>query len=72
MERRQNGGLRRKIVRDYLMHVSNDRRRIVCYLYINNCDDLRVRKFLRITWRQLDEIKEAIRRDLIAAGITPE
>ena len=71
MERRQNCGLRRKIVRDYLKNISNTPRRLVCYLYINNCDDFEVRKFLRITWRQLDEIKEAIRRDLIAAGITP-
>lgn len=69
MERRQNGGQRRKIVQDYLKGINDNRIRIVCYLYAQNCDDYEVRKALRITRKQLNEIKAAIRRDLIAAGI---
>lgn len=69
MERRQNGGLRRKIVQDYLKGITDDRRRLVCYLYVNNFDDYEVRRFLRISRKQLDAIKSVIRRELVAAGI---
>ncbi len=69
MERRQNGGQRRKIVQDYLAGISDDRERLVCYLYVNNYEDFEIRKFLRIAQKQLNEIKDAIREHLIAAGI---
>ena len=71
MERRQNGGLRRRIVRNYLKGITDDRRRLVCYLYVNNYDDFAVRRFLRVAQRRLNEIKAVIRRELVAAGITP-
>ena len=69
MERRQNGGRRRKIVQDYLAGISDDQERLVCYLYVNNYEDFEIRKFLRIAQKQLNEIKDAIRKHLIAAGI---
>ena len=69
MERRQNGGRRRKIVQDYLAGISDDQERLVCYLYVNNYEDFEIRKFLRIAQKQLDDIKAEIRKHLIAAGI---
>ena len=41
----------------------------MCYLYVNNFDDYEVRRFLRISRKQLDAIKSVIRRELVAAGI---
>ena len=69
MERRQNGGRRRKIVQDYLAGISNDQERLVCYLYVNNYEDFEIRKFMRIAQKRLNEIKAVIREHLIAAGI---
>lgn len=69
MERRQNGGQRRKIVQDYLAGISDDQERLVCYLYVHNYDDYEIRRFMRIAQKRLNEIKAAIRRHLIAAGI---
>ena len=69
MERRQNGGRRRKIVQDYLAGIENDQERLVCYLYVNNYEDFEIRKFLRIAQKQLNEIKAVIRKHLIAEGI---
>ena len=69
MERRQNGGQRRKIVQDYLAGISDDQERLVCYLYEKNYDDYEIRKCLRITQKRLNGIKAVIRRNLIAAGI---
>ena len=69
MERRQNGGRRRKIVQDYLAGISDDQERLVCYLYVNNYEDFEIRKFMRIARKQLDDIKDAIREHLVAAGI---
>ena len=71
MERRQNGGLRRRIVRNYLKGITDDRRRLVCYLYVNNYDDFAIRRFLRVAQKRLNEIKAVVRRELVAAGITP-
>ena len=69
MERRQNGGRRRKIVQDYLAGIENDQERLVCYLYVNNYDDFEIRRFMRIAQKRLNEIKGVIRKHLIAAGI---
>ena len=69
MERRQNGGYRRKIVQDYVRNIDNDQERLVCYLYMNNYEDFEIRKILRINQMRLDEIKEDIHRNLTAAGI---
>ena len=69
MERRQNGGRRRKIVQDYLAGIENDQERLVCYLYVNNYEDFEIRKFMRIAQKRLNEIKSVIREHLIAAGI---
>ena len=69
MERRQNGGQRRKIVQDYLAGITDDRERLVCYLYVNNYEDFEIRKFMRIAQKRLNEIKAVIREHLVAAGI---
>jgi len=55
MERRQNGGQHRKIVQDYLTVISDDGEWLVCNLYVNNFDDFEVRRFLRISRKQLKE-----------------
>ena len=41
----------------------------MCYLYVNNYEDFEIRKFMRIARKQLDDIKDAIREHLVAAGI---
>ena len=69
MERRQNGGRRRKIVQDYLAGISDDQERLVCYLYVNNYEDFEIRKFMRIAQKRLNEINAVIREHLVAAGI---
>ena len=69
MERRQDGGQRRKIVQEYIRSIDNDQERTVCYLYENNYDDYDIRKCLRITQKRLNEIKAEIRKKLVAAGI---
>ena len=69
MERRQDGGQRRKIVQEYIRSIDNDQERTVCYLYVNNFDDYEVRRFLRISRKQLEDIRGVIRKALIAAGI---
>ena len=69
MERRQDGGQRRKIVQEYIRSIDNDQERTVCYLYVNNYDDFDIRKCLRITRKRLNEIKAEIRKKLVAAGI---
>ena len=69
MERRQDGGQRRKIVQEYIRSIDNDQERTVCYLYVNNYDDYDIRKCLRITQKRLNEIKGEIRKKLVAAGI---
>lgn len=69
MERRQNGGQRRKIVQDYLAGISDARERLVCYLYVKNYDDFEIRRFMRISQKRLNKIKDEIRKNLIAAGI---
>ena len=69
MERRQDGGQRRKIVQEYIRSIDNDQERTVCYLYVNNYDEFDIRKCLRITQKRLNEIKAEIRKKLVAAGI---
>ena len=69
MERRQDGGQRRKIVQEYIRSIDNDQERTVCYLYVNNYDDYDIRKCLRIPQKRLNEIKAEIRKKLVAAGI---
>ena len=69
MERRQDGGQRRKIVQEYIRSIDNDQERTVCYLYVNNYDDYDIRKCLRITQKRLNEIKGEIRKKLVASGI---
>ena len=56
-------------MQDYLAGISDDQERLVCYLYVHNYEDFEIRKFLRIKQMRLDEIKEMIRRNLVAAGI---
>ena len=69
MERRQNGGRRRKIVQDYLAGIENDQERLVCYLYLNRYEDCEIRRIMGIARKRLNEIKDAIREHLVAAGI---
>ena len=58
-------------MQDYLAGISNDQERLVCYLYVHNYDDFEIRTIMRIAQKRLNEIKAVIRKNLIAAGITP-
>ena len=69
MERRQNGGLRRKIVQDYLKSIDSDMERLVCFLYLSNYEDGEICWELKIKRKQLKEIKASIRQKLLQAGI---
>ena len=69
MERRQNGGLRRKIVQDYLKSINSDTERLVCFLYLSNYGDGEISRELKIKRKQLKEIKASIRQKLFQAGI---
>ncbi len=68
-ERRQNGGLRRKIVQDYLKSIDSDTERLVCFLYQSNYEDGEICRELKIKRKQLKGIKESIRKKLLQAGI---
>ena len=69
MERRQNGGQRRKIVQDYLTGIKDDQERLVCYLYLNRYEDYEIRRIMGISRKRLKEIKSEIREHLVAEGI---
>ena len=56
-------------MQDYLAGISDDQERLVCYLYVHNYDDYEIRRFMRISRKQLKDIKGVIRNHLIAAGI---
>ncbi len=69
MEQKQNRRQRRRIVRTYMKNISDAQERLVCHLYVNNYDDFEIRRVMRIAQKRLNEIKAAIRKHLIAAGI---
>ena len=54
-ERRQNGGRRRQIVQEFVKNITDDTRRLVC--------------FLKIDKQRLQQIKTQLAFDLIKAGI---
>ncbi len=68
-ERRQNCGHRCKIVQDYVKSIDDDTKRLVCYLFMRNYNDREVCKILRISYKQLKQIKDQITFDLLKAGI---
>ena len=39
-ERRQNGGRRRQIVQEFVKNITDDTRRLVCFLYMNGYKEL--------------------------------
>ena len=69
MERRQNNGERCKIVQDFLQTVEDATERLVCFMFLHNYRDGEVCKQLKITRKRLQEIKDAIERKLVTAGI---
>ena len=69
MEQKQNRRQRRRIVRTYMKNIRDAQERRVCHLYVNNYDDFEIRRVMRIAQKRLNEIKAAIRKHLIAAGI---
>ena len=69
MERRQNGGERRKIVQEFLLKLKDETERAVCHMYLADYRDGVIREKLKLSKQRLEEIKAGIRSKLIAAGI---
>ena len=68
-ERRQNGGRRRQIVQELVKNITDDTRRLVCFLYMNGYKDGAIRRILKIDRQHLEQIKTQLAFDLIKAGI---
>ena len=68
-ERRQNGGRRRQIVQKFVKNITDDTRRLVCFLYMNGYKDGTIRRILKIDKQRLQQIKTQLAFDLIKAGI---
>ena len=68
-ERRQNGGRRRQIVQEFEKNITDDTRRLVCFLYMNGYKDGAIRRILKIDKQRLRQIKTQLAFDLIKAGI---
>ena len=66
-ERRQNGGRRRQIVQEFVKNITDDTRRLVCFLYMNGYGA--IRRILKIDKQRLQQIKTQLAFDLIKAGI---
>lgn len=62
---------RRKIVQGYLLEITDDSIRTLCYYYSRGCDDTSVILALRIDNCRLDELKGLTAQGLIEAGIRP-
>ena len=69
MERRQNGGLQRYIVQQFVKNISDDTERLVCFMYMRNADDKEILKQLNITQERLEAIKLKLAIDMKNAGI---
>ena len=68
-ERRQNGGRRRQIVQEFVNNITDDTRRLVCFLYMNGYKDGAIRRILKIDRLCLQQIKTQLAFDLLKAGI---
>ncbi len=68
-ERRQNGGRRRQIVQEFVKNITDDTRRLVCFLYMNGYKDGAIRRILKTDRQRLEQIKTQLAFDLIKAGI---
>ena len=68
-ERRPNGGRRRQIVQEFVKNITDDTRRLVCFLYMNGYKDGAIRRILNIDKQRLRQIKTQLAFDLIKAGI---
>ena len=68
-ERRQNGGRRCQIVQEFVKNITDDTRRLVCFLYMNGYKDGAIRRILMIDRQRLRQIKTQLAFDLIKAGI---
>ena len=68
-ERRQNSGRRRQIVQEFVKDITDDTRRLVCFLYMNGYKDGAIRRILKIDRQRLRQIKTQLAFDLIKAGI---
>ena len=69
MERRQNGGRQRYIVRQFVKNISDDTERLVCFLYMRNASDREICKQLKISQERLEKIKLKLAIDMKNAGI---
>ena len=70
MGKREDAERRCRIVRSYLGTITDDRRRLVCFMLMRRgCDVRDICKALRITKETLEAIKLQIAIDLRKAGV---
>ena len=69
MERRQNTGRQYKIVQDFVKNITDDRERLICFMYMRRCTDKEIIKQIKISHSQLETIKLKLAIDLRNAGI---
>jgi len=69
MNRRQNNGRRCFIVQQFVLEITDDTKRLVCFLYMRNCSDKEIRRELHLSRKKLEDIKLQLAFDLKKAGI---
>jgi hypothetical protein len=69
MERRQNNGERCHIVQKFIEAITDDKTRIVCYMYMKNCTDKEICKQLKCKPADLKLLKLQLAFDLRKVGI---
>lgn len=69
MTKRQNPQERDRIVEKYLYALTDDKQRLVCFLFMNNASEKEIRKTLKISPEELEGIKLQIAIGLRQAGI---
>ena len=69
MERRQNGGRRRQIIQQFVLNITDDTERLICFFYMNNYQDRFILRQLRLNKPRLEAIKLKLAIDLRKAGI---
>ena len=58
-----------RIVQEFVKNITDDTRRLVCFLYMNGYKDGAIRRILKIDKQRLRQIKTQLAFDLIKAGI---
>jgi len=68
-KKRQNSQERDRIIEKYLYALTDDKQRLVCFLFMNNATEKEICKAVKITPAELEGIKLQIAIGLRQAGI---